>query len=118
MALIKRVVHIDVRKLISFGKGSYILSMPKGWVEKNNLKKGDLISVNDDGFELTLSANQQEKKPEFKDIDIDSRNKDIEMLKAEIVSSYLNCYDTINILFDSNSKEAPKIKDVIRSEEH
>ncbi|MBS3105119.1 phosphate uptake regulator PhoU [Candidatus Woesearchaeota archaeon] len=109
------MVNIDVRKLISFGKGSFILSMPKSWVEKNNLKKGDLISVNDDGFELTLSANQQEKKPGFKDIDIDSRNKDIEMLKAEIASSYLNGYDTINILFDSNSKEAPKIKDVIRN---
>ena len=50
------MVNIDVRKLISFGKGSYIISMPKGWIEKNNLKKGDLISVNDGGFELTLSA--------------------------------------------------------------
>ena len=109
------MVNIDVRKLISFGKGSYILSMPKSWVEKNNLKKGDLISVNDDGFELTLSANQQEKKLGFKEIDIDSKSKDIEMLKAEIVSSYLNGYDTITILFDNNSKEAPKIKDIIRN---
>ena len=52
---------MDVRKLISFGKGSYIISMPKTWVEKNKLKKGDFISVSDDGFELVLSANQQEK---------------------------------------------------------
>jgi len=109
------VVNIDVRKLISFGKGSYIISMPKSWVEKNNLKKGDLISVSDDGFGLTLSANQQEKKLDFKEIDIDSKNKDIEMLKAEIVSSYLNGYDTINILFDNNDKGAPKIKDIIRN---
>ncbi|MBI2649841.1 phosphate uptake regulator PhoU [Candidatus Woesearchaeota archaeon] len=109
------MVNIDVRKLISFGKGSYILSVPKSWIEKNNLKKGDLISVNDEGFELTLSANQQEKKPDFKEISIDSKNKDIEMLKAEIVSSYLNGYDTINILFGNDNKEAPKIKDIIRN---
>ena len=109
------MVKIDVRKLISFGKGSYIISMPKSWIEKNNLKKGDLISVNDDGFELTLSANQQEKKLDFKEIDIDSKNKDIEMLKAEIVSSYLNGYDTINISFEANSKDTQKIKDVIRN---
>ena len=46
------MVNINFRKLISFGKGSYILSMPKDWIAKNNLKKGDLISINDDGFEL------------------------------------------------------------------
>src|SRR3989338_5035573 len=111
----QRVVIIDVRKLISFGKGSYIVSMPKGWVEKNNLKKGDLISVSDDGFELVLSAGQQEKKLDNKEMDIDAKGKDIEFLKAEIVSSYLNGYDTINIVFENNNKEVPKIKDIIRN---
>lgn len=109
------MVKIDVRKLISFGKGSYIVSMPKSWVEKNNLKKGDLISVSDDGFELVLSAGQQDKKLDNREIGIEAKGKDIEFLKAEIVSSYLNGYDTINILFDSNAKEVPKIKDIIRN---
>lgn len=109
------MVNIEIRKLISFGKGSYIVSMPKSWVEKNNLKKGDLISVSDDGFELTLSANQQEKKSDVGEISIDAKDKDIELLKAEIVSSYLNGYGTINILFDNTHKEAPKIKDIIRN---
>lgn len=106
---------MDVRKLISFGKGSYIISMPKSWVEKNNLKKGDLISVNDDGFELVLRAEQKEEKLDAKDIDIDAKDKDLELIKAEIASSYLNCYDTINISFDNNSKETLKIKDIIRN---
>lgn len=109
------MVSIDIRKLISFGKGSYIISMPKGWVEKNNLKKGDLISISDEGVELTLSASQKEKKLEALETSIDSKGKDLEFLKAEIVSSYLNGYDTINIIFDSHSKEAPKIKDIIRN---
>ncbi len=111
----KGVFKIDFRKLISFGKGSYIVSMPKGWIEKNNLKKGDLISVSDDGFELVLTANHQEKKPEIRDISIDANGKDMEMLKAEIVCSYLNNYDTITTLFDSNYRDAPKIKDIIRN---
>ena len=109
------MVKIDVRKLISFGKGSYIVSMPKSWIEKNNLKKGDLISVNDGGFELVLSASQQEKKSDAREIGIEAKGKDMEFLKAEIVSSYLNGYDTINILFESNSKEVQKIKDIIRN---
>ena len=89
--------------------------MPKSWINKNNLKKGDLISVSDDGFELVLSASQKEEKFDAREINIDAKNKNLEFLKAEIVSSYLNGYDAINISFDNNSKEAPKIKDIIRN---
>ena len=109
------MVYIDVRKLISFGKGSFIISMPKGWIEKNNLKKGDLISVNDDGSELVLSASQEENKPIATEISIEAKDKSLELMKTEIVSSYLNGYDTINILFDKDNIEAPRIKDVIRN---
>lgn len=89
--------------------------MPKSWIEKNNLRKGDLISVSEDGFELVLSANQQERKLDSKEIEINAKDKNIELLKAEIVSSYLNGFDTINIIFDSNNKESPKIKDIMRN---
>ena len=109
------MITIDVRKLISFGKGSFIVSMPKSWIEKNNLKKGDLISVDDEGFELILKAGNEENKVDSKETTIDAKNKNLEALKTEIVSSYLNGYDTINILFDSNSKDVPKIKDIIRN---
>jgi len=111
----QRVVIIDVRKLISFGKGSYIVSMPKGWVEKNNLKKGDLISVSDDGVELVLSAGQQEKKQDSKETSIEAKGKSLGILKSEIVSSYLNGYDTITILLESGSKEVPRIKEIMRN---
>ena len=109
------MIEIDVRKLISFGKGSFIISMPKGWVEKNHLKKGDLISVDDGGSELVISASAEEKKSDLKEITIDAKNKEISLLKAEIVSCYLNGYDTLNILFDSGNKDVPMIKEVIRN---
>lgn len=109
------MVKIDVRKLISFGKGSFIVSMPKSWVQKNNLKKGDLVELDDEGAELVLKANHEEKKTESKEISIEAKGKSIERLKAEIVSSYLNSYDVINIMFESNNKEVPKIKDILRN---
>ena len=112
---LKRVINIDVRKLISFGKGSYIVSMPKSWIEKNKLKKGDLISVDDEGVELILKAGNEEKKQDSLEISIDAKGKANELLKTEIVSSYLNGYDTISIQFDANSSEVPKIKDILRN---
>ena len=36
---------MEFRKLISFGKTSFVMSLPKGWVVKNKLKKGDLIAL-------------------------------------------------------------------------
>lgn len=89
--------------------------MPKSWVEKNRLKKGDLIKLDDEGVELVLKANHEDQKPESKEISIDAKGKTIDLLKIEIVSSYLNGYDTINILFDSNNKEVPKLKDILRN---
>lgn len=110
------MIGIEVRKLISFGKGSYIVSMPKTWIAKNNLKKGDLISVSDEGSGLTLSVNQhQDQKTHSKEIDIDAKGKNLEFLRSEIVSSYLNGYDAINILFENNSKDVPKIKNIMRN---
>lgn len=109
------MVKIDVRRLMSFGNGSFIVSMPKRWIEKNKLKKGDLISVDDEGCELVLKSSQEESKPDAKDISIDAKGKDMELLKAEIVSSYLNNYDTLTIIFDSNHRDIPKVKNMMRN---
>ena len=36
------------RKIIGFGDGSFVVSLPKDWVIKNGLKKGDDVSVDVD----------------------------------------------------------------------
>ncbi len=36
---------MEYRKLISFGKNSFVISLPKAWVRHSKLKKGDLIYV-------------------------------------------------------------------------
>ena len=48
---------MDTRRIISFGTSSYVVSVPKNWVRENNLKKGDLIHVEDRKDELILSPN-------------------------------------------------------------
>jgi len=106
---------LDVRKLISFGKGTFIVSMPKPWVEKNHLKKGDLISIADDGHELIIRANSEEQKIESKEIIIDASDKSLDFLRVEIVSAYLSGYDVINIQLHQNSKNFQQIKEILRN---
>lgn len=36
---------MEQRKLITLGKSSYAITLPKDWVTRNQLEKGDMISV-------------------------------------------------------------------------
>ena len=105
---------MEFRKLIGFGKGSFIVSIPKKWVFENNLKKGDTVSIDENSNELVISTKFNDEKKEQKTITIDAKNKDSDILKSEIISSYLNTYDTIEILKDSNTN-GQSIKEILRN---
>ncbi|MBS3174764.1 AbrB/MazE/SpoVT family DNA-binding domain-containing protein [Candidatus Woesearchaeota archaeon] len=36
------------RKIIGFGGNSFVISLPKTWVNNLGLKKGDLVSISED----------------------------------------------------------------------
>jgi len=89
------------------------VSLPKQWVDKNNLKKGHLISVEESGEGLLLKINNEIKKEEPKTMVINAENKNLAILKTEIVSSYLNDYNVIEIISKDLKTNAPEIRDMI-----
>src|SRR3989338_6061280 len=102
---------MEYRKLISFGRNSYVVSIPKPWVIKNKLKKGDLISMHDEGSELTVSLNNNNSmQQEPRETTIEAENKNIGLIRSEIVSAYLNNHNTINIRSANILKDALEIK--------
>lgn len=109
------MVYIDHRKLIGFGKGSFVVTMPKSWVRKHNLKKGDTISIEEGSDELVFYAGEKELKKEEKSISINTEDKKLGMIKAEIVSAYLNNYNTIEIFSKTLEDDAPLIKGILRN---
>ena len=100
---------------MGFSKGSYIITMPKSWVVKNNLKKGDTISIEEGSNELIFYAGQKEPKRKEKAISIETEGKKLAMIKAEIVSAYLNNCNTIEIRSKALADDAPVIKGIIRN---
>jgi len=109
------VLKIDIRKLISFGKNSHIISLPKSWINKNKLKKGDLISVDENKEGLLLKMHNSEiKKEEPKKVIIDVENKSLEILRTEIVSAYLDNYDIIEVVSKDMKTNVPEIRDMLR----
>jgi len=88
---------MEYRKLISFGKSSFVVSMPKPWVTQNNLKKGDLIYMEESGSSLILNPTKSEKVNHEKTKVIGIDGKDISFITREVNSSYILNNHTIVI---------------------
>ena len=89
---------MDNRKLIRFGNSSHIVTLPNSWVKKNKLKKGDLIYFEENGNnELVLSSELKKEEYKKNEISINISNKPLPTIEREIMNSYINNYDVINI---------------------
>ena len=83
---------MEYRKLISFGKSSYVVSIPKGWVIQNKLKKGDLIYFEESGPNLVLASEKNPESNKEKVAVINVDGKSIKLIDREVSSAYIqNC---------------------------
>jgi len=87
----------EPRKLIKFGNSSYIVSLPQKWIQKHNLKKGDIIYL-DENADSELMLNSKDKRMEKnanKKITINVDGKDADDINRELISAYINNYSDI-----------------------
>jgi len=111
------VVELEVkfapRTLVRLGQNSLVISMPKEWITKNNLNKGDIVYLRQDSNDLILST---EGKPIFntREITITTDKKNIKYIKTEIITAYLSGYDIIRIRGERIVKDSQKLKAMIR----
>ena len=88
---------MEYRRLISFGKNSFVISLPKSWVKQNKLKKGDLIYVDDSGSSLLVNSKESEMTKVEREITIMVDGKSIPLIMREMISAYIQNYRTINL---------------------
>ena len=88
---------IEMGKKGDRGEGTILVSLPKAWVKRNNIRKGDDLSVEE------LSARKLLVKPlvvgedEPKQIVIDYPGDDISQVTNDVTGAYLLGYDVIKI---------------------
>lgn len=104
---------MDLRKIISFGNSSYVISLPKGWITRNRIKKGDLIDVDERPTELILTPQDKGERRSIQEITIEERGKSSEILRAEIVSAYLSNYDVITVTGLEKEEKHAEVKKVL-----
>jgi len=95
---LERDVFMEFRKLIGFGKSSFVVSLPKKWLVENNLEKGSTIALDINENILTLNPKTNEEKAiEKKEIDIS--NLDSSTILHIIQAAYKKGYDEVTLRF-------------------
>ncbi|MDD5473037.1 MAG: PhoU domain-containing protein [Candidatus Methanoperedens sp.] len=90
---------MEARKVYVSGGSTYVISLPKKWVTKTNLKPGDSLVVTEHGSSLLIETSVIEKESQVKEIKI-SQVTSNEALERIIIAFYLVGYDTIRIKLD------------------
>ena len=89
------------RRIMSLGRSSMVISLPKNWMQLNELKKGDVVSFaiqRDRSLAVYPSA---EKKVKQKDITLRIGQNDEEaLITQKIIGSFLSGYSGITLISD------------------
>ena len=90
---------MHARKLVKAGAASHTISLPKSWLDKNMLKKGDtLFIIEKSDSELAITPKTGEENTRKKEITIDVDNKGVGSIQREITSAYVNNYSKIPVI--------------------
>ncbi|TAN35475.1 MAG: phosphate uptake regulator PhoU [Candidatus Methanoperedens sp.] len=90
---------MEARKVYVSGGSTYVISLPKKWVNKTNLKPGDSLVVTEHGSSLLIETSVIEKESRIKEIKI-SQITSSDSLERILIAFYLVGYDTIKIKLD------------------
>lgn len=86
------------RKLVQQGNSTLMVSLPAKWLEQNELKKGDEISIQEAEGYLSLSKESTQRK---KEIELDVKNYTPTVIKSLITNCYRMGYERIKIAYES-----------------
>ncbi len=90
---------MEQRKIMSLGRSSLVISLPKHWVRLNELAKGDAVSlaVQRDRSLVVTPGFTKEKQSRKVTLYIDPDEKDM-MIVRKIIACYLNGYSEISLV--------------------
>jgi phosphate uptake regulator len=87
------------RRVVEQGGLTLMVSLPRKWAKKHNLKKGDEIDLEEQGIDLCISA---KKEQSIKKLEINVSGLSVVLLYKYMFSAYNLGYDEIKIIFDES----------------
>lgn len=88
-------MEIESRKIYFSGGSSYIITLPKKWVEEHGLKAGDsiIMLIGKDSINIVPRETEKSRKEAY----IDAKDMEFKPLVRQIISYYLAGYDSLKI---------------------
>jgi len=86
------------RKAIEMGEGTILVSLPKSWVRKNGIKKGDTLAVEELSGRKLLVRPYEGNQDAPKEVAVEYPGDDISQVSNDITGAYLLGYDVIRIV--------------------
>ncbi len=92
---------MDQRKIMSLGRSSLVISLPKHWINLNELKQGDVVSlaVQRDRSLVVFPGVEKKREPKTITLRVDPDEKEV-MIVRSIIACYLNGYSGIRLVSD------------------
>ncbi len=106
---------MEYRRLISFGKSSFVVSLPKEWVGQNSLKKGDLVYLQESGPNLLLSKKDSDEKVEEREKIIYVDGKSAYTIGREVCSTYIQNYPRIILRGKEIKNKVKELQGIVQS---
>ncbi len=91
---------MEPRKIFRSGKGSYILTLPKEWVEQQGLREGDILYIDVKGGSLHVLAREKRSR----EVSIDLSDLDFNRTLRRIIACYLAGTDVIRVKIGSDEQ--------------
>jgi len=84
---------MDQRKIMSLGRSSLVVSLPKRWIKLNELERGDAVSldIQRDHSLVVFPGVQKKREPRRTTLKVDPAEKE-DSLVRRIIACYLNGY--------------------------
>jgi phosphate uptake regulator len=108
---------MEQRRIMSLGRSSLVISLPKHWVKLNELKKGDVVSIAVNRDRSLAVFPGVEKKREAKTITLRTDpDEEAVLIVRSIIACYLNGYSKIKLVSNNIFSVAQQkaIRNIVR----
>ncbi|MBR9692104.1 phosphate uptake regulator PhoU [Candidatus Woesearchaeota archaeon] len=106
---------MNIRKLVKSGAASHTIALPKDWLTKNKLNKGDLLYIVERDNELVISSETKQPKQSTKEISVEIDDKEINTIRRQTISAYINNYHLFTFHGNSLNKKLEEIRKILQN---
>jgi len=85
------------RRVIQIAESTQLISLPRKWAQKYNIKKGDELDIDEQGSKIVISTDKP-KEVGYKEVNITDLDRDSLMYLIRFL--YIKGYEEVKLIFD------------------